>query len=523
MPPMKEENPHGCLGQTQTLPADLFRKSSGPRREKVRAKLRNLFNAPTGAENIPRGQQLPRFLPFEERAEWRKANAVTLTSGAAFPSYKSNRFKARKASVNMDLCFLDDYSPSPQEYTEPDILMKVLHHGHGLDSKTSLSAQTDEHVQKKHPKEADNCHSHDFSSSSYISARIGRIQSRSESPVQSVAKDAMPDTQLLQTVRKLRISSSSPGVQGTSSAATEHRISRSHSSSSRKLSSTKKPRNARRAISSSNGNNEHLHKTEIKTEMIHFRASQADETTAELEEPRHRCPTAHTFASSYRSCQTSIKSGVLDSSMGATQVSRCNAISDKTDSSVRELRGQKSTDRRSSDDTSVSAEPSVLELPSPVASVPLQKPAGKGRLQTKNLEARKSDGQAVTKGVLEGDSSIKQQKNIKKHKHSLITRARQALSRRRRRIQAWLKNTRESWHGVDAKAELRKRKKKRQPHAPLLRPVRSVFGLRNISSDTVVVQSVEKEIERRASDPVLRPRYSVFSFRSGVSTRRGRV
>lgn len=252
-------------------------------------------------------------------------------------------------------------------------------------------------------------------------------------------------------------------------------------------------------------------------------AFQADETTAELEAPRHRCPTAHTFASSYRSCQTSIKSGVLESSMGVAQVSRGNAISDKTDSSVRELRGQKSTDRRSSDDTSVSAEPSVLELPSPVASVPLQKPAGKGRLQKKKPETRKADGQCVTKGVREGHNSTKQQENIKKHKHSLITRARKALSQRRRRIQAWLRNTRESWHGVDAKAELRRRKKKRQSHAPLLRPVRSVFGLRNISSDTVVVGSMEKEIERRASDPVLRPRYSVFSFRSGVSTRRGRV
>ncbi|CRK29627.1 hypothetical protein BN1708_005033, partial [Verticillium longisporum] len=420
--------------------------------EKVRAKLRNLFNAPTGAENIPRDQQLPRFLPFEERAEWRKANAVTLTSGAAFPSYQSNRFKARKASVNMDLCLLDDYSPSPQEYTEPDILMKVLHHGHGLGSKTSLSAQVDEHVQKKNPPEADNCHAHDFSSSSYISASIGKIQSRPESPVQSHAKDAIPDTQLLQAIRKLRISSSSPGVLGTSSAATEYRISRS-----------------------------------------------------------------------YRSCQTSIKSGVLESSMGVAQVSRGNAISDKTDSSVRELRGQKSTDRRSSDDTSVSAEPSVLELPSPVASIPLQKPAGKGRLQKKKPETRKADGQCVTKSVLEGHSSTKQQENIKKHKHSLITRARKALSQRRRRIQAWLRNTRESWHGVDAKAELRRRKKKRQSHAPLLRPVRSVFGLRNISSDTVVVGPMEKEIERRASDPVLRPRYSVFSFRSGVSTRRGRV
>ncbi|KAM9881045.1 hypothetical protein VDGL01_04856 [Verticillium dahliae] len=511
MPPMKEENPYGCLGQNQTLPADLFRKSSGPKREKVRAKLRNLFNAPTGAENIPRDQQLPRFLPFEERAEWRKANAVTLTSGAAFPSYQSNRFKARKASVNMDLCLLDDYSPSPQEYTEPDILMKVLHHGHGLGSKTSLSAQVDEHVQKKNPPEADNCHAHDFSSSSYISASIGKIQSRPESPVQSHAKDAIPDTQLLQAIRKLRISSSSPGVQGTPSAATEYRISRSHSSSSRKLSSSNEPRHARRAMSSSNDNNAHLNKTEI----THFMASQADETTAELEAPRHRCPTAHTFASSYRSCQTSIKSGVLESSMGVAQVSRGNAISDKTDSSVRELRGQKSTDRRSSDDTSVSAEPSVLELPSPVASVPLQKPAGKGRLQKKKPKTRKADGQCVTKGVLEGHSSTKQQENIKKHKHSLITRARKALSQRRRRVQAWLRNTRESWHGVDAKAELRRRKKKRQSHAPLLRPVRSVFGLRNISSDTVVVGSMEKEVERRASDPVLRPRYSVFSFRSG--------
>ncbi|CRK44270.1 hypothetical protein BN1723_000956 [Verticillium longisporum] len=411
----------------------------------------------------------------------------------------------------MDLCLLDDYSPSPQEYTEPDILMKVLHHGHGLGSKTSLSAQVDEHVQKKNPPEADNCHAHDFSSSSYISASIGKIQSRPESPVQSHAKDAIPDTQLLQAIRKLRISSSSPGVLGTSSAATEYRISRSHSSSSRKLSSSNEPRHARRAMSSSNDNNAHLNKTEI----THFMASQADETTAELEAPRHRCPTAHTVASSYRSCQTSIKSGVLESSMGVAQVSRGNAISDKTDSSVRELRGQKSTDRRSSDDTSVSAEPSVLELPSPVASIPLQKPAGKGRLQKKKPETRKADGQCVTKSVLEGHSSTKQQENIKKHKHSLITRARKALSQRRRRIQAWLRNTRESWHGVDAKAELRRRKKKRQSHAPLLRPVRSVFGLRNISSDTVVVGPMEKEIERRASDPVLRPRYSVFSFRSG--------
>ncbi|KAG7101210.1 hypothetical protein HYQ44_019228 [Verticillium longisporum] len=105
MPPMKEENPYGCLGQNQTLPADLFRKSSGPKREKVRAKLRNLFNAPTGAENIPRDQQLPRFLPFEERAEWRKANAVTLTSGAAFPSYQSNRsFITAMVSVARHLC-----------------------------------------------------------------------------------------------------------------------------------------------------------------------------------------------------------------------------------------------------------------------------------------------------------------------------------------------------------------------------------------------------------------------------------